>query len=74
MTDPAVLKRTRAGHRSIATRRVKSEGGIYRGCSCCFSNPKLDQLRRGLKDTLDTLKRLDADLMPLIDPADVTKG
>ena len=72
MTDPAVLKRTRAGHRSVATRRVKEVGDVL-AASPTPDPVKLDQLRRGLKDTLDTLKRLDADLMPLIDPADVTK-
>ena len=57
MTDPAVLKRTRAGHRSVATRRVKEVGDVL-AASPAPDPVKIDQLRRGLKDTLDTLKRL----------------
>jgi hypothetical protein len=31
----------------------------------------LEQLKRGLKDTMETLKRLDDELLPLIDPGDI---
>ena len=72
MTDPAVIKRTRAGHRSVATRRVREVEDVF----AASTNPdpvKLDQLKLGLKDTFDTLKQIDEQLMPLIDPADVSK-
>ena len=72
MADPAVLKRTRGGHRSVATRRVKEVNDVL-GASSAPDSIKLDQLKRGLMDTFDTLKKLDEDLIPHIDPADLTK-
>ena len=69
MADPTVLRRT---HRAVATRRIKEVEDV-------LTNPdpevvKLDQLKRGLQDTFDTLKRLDDQLIPLIDQAEVTNA
>ena len=72
MTDPAVLKRQRGGHRSVATRRTKEVTDSL----AALPGPdsiRLQQLKKGLYDTLDTLKRLDEDLMPHIDPGDIDK-
>ena len=53
MTDPAVLRRTRAGHRAVATRRVKEVGDVL-AASPDPDPIRLDQLKQGLTDTFDT--------------------
>ena len=72
MTDPAVLKRQRAGHRAVATRRTKEVTDVFNATPS--PDPiKLEQLRRGLSDTFDTLKHLDDELMPHVDAGDIGK-
>ena len=71
MTDPAVLKRQREGH-SMATRRTKEVTDVFSATPS--PDPiKLEQLRRGLSDTFDTLKHLDDELMPHVDAGDKGK-
>lgn len=65
--DAAALRKSRAGHRAVATRRIKEVGDAVAEPDVI----KLEQWKRGLKDTFDTLKRLDEALMPHIDPGDV---
>ena len=70
MTDPAQLKRQRAGHRAVATRRIKEVEDTF------TSTPepevlRLDQLKLGLQSTLDALKDVDKEFMPHVDPADI---
>ena len=60
MTDPAILKRQRAGHRAVATRRTKEVTDVLNAAP----SPDPIKLRRGLSDTFDTLKHLDDELMP----------
>ena len=72
MTDPDVLKRTRAGHRGVATRRVKEVSDVFT-TSPDPDEVKLDQVKRGLQETLDKLKKLDEDLLPHIDPGAIDK-
>ena len=72
MTDPAVLKRQRGGHRSVATMRTKEVTDSL----AALPGPdsiRLQQLKKGLYDTLDTLKCLDEQLMPHIDPRDIDR-
>ena len=72
MTDPALLKRQRAGHRAVATRRTKEVADSL----AALPGPdsiRLQQLKKGLQDTFDSLKRLDEELMPHIDPEDIEK-
>lgn len=70
MTDPDELKRQRGGHRSVATRRIKE-------AEDAFANPasvdalRLEQLKRGLRETHERLNKLEEDIMPHIDPGDV---
>ena len=57
MTDPDQLKRQRGGHRSVATQRIKE-------AKDAFANPtsvdtlRLEQLKRGLKETYERLNKL----------------
>ena len=60
MTDPDVLKRTRAGHRGVGSRKFQMS----------LLHP---QMKRGLQETLDKLKKLDEDLLPHIDPGAIDK-
>ena len=69
MTDPAVLKRQRAGHRAVATRRTKEVTDVFNAAP----SPDPIKLRRGLSDTFDTLKHLDDELMPHVDAGDIGK-
>ena len=72
MTDPAVLKRQRAGHRAVATRRTKEVTDVFNATPS--PDPiKLEQLRWGLSDTFDTLKHLDDELKPHVDAGDIGK-
>ena len=72
MADPAVLKRQRAGHRAVATRRSKEVIDVF-AASPDPDPVKLEQMKRGLHDTLDTLKQLDANILDKVDPGDVDK-
>ena len=70
MTDPAQLKRQRADHRAVATRRIKEVEDNF----TATPEPevlRLDQLKLGLQSTLDALKDVDKELMPHLDPADI---
>ena len=69
MTDPAMISRLRAGHRTVATKRIKGVTVLL-----TTHDPDvviLEQLKRGLKDTIEKLKRLDDELFALIDPGDI---
>ena len=70
MTDPALLKRQRAGHRSVATRRIKEVDDLI-AASLDPDMIKLEQLRLGLHSTLDSLRDVNKELMPHFDPGDI---
>ena len=72
MADPPVLKRQRAGHHAVATRRSKEVVDVF-AASPDPDPVKLEQMKRGLHDTLDTLKQLDADILDKVNPVDVDK-
>uniref|UniRef100_A0A1X7T6E1 Uncharacterized protein n=1 Tax=Amphimedon queenslandica TaxID=400682 RepID=A0A1X7T6E1_AMPQE len=72
MADLAVLKRTRGGHRAIATRRVKEVSDLF-AASPGPDEIKLGQLKRGLQDTFDSLKKFDEQILPLVDPGVLDK-
>ena len=68
--DPAQLKRIRAGHRGVATRRI---GEI----EAALGSPdpdkvRLKQLKLGIQEAFDTLKQLEKELAPHIDEASVS--
>ena len=53
MADPAALKRSRAGHRAVATRRMKEVADTF----AASPDPdllRLEQLKRGLQESFDT--------------------
>ena len=72
MVDAGVLRRTRAGHRAVATRRIKDVENAF-AAATAPDHVRLEQLKRGLKDTFDTLKQLHLDLLPHFDPGDFDK-
>ena len=72
MVDAGVLRRTRAGHRAVATRRIKDVEDAF-AAATAPDHVRLEQLKRGLKDTFDTLKQLHLDLLPHFDPGDFDK-
>ena len=72
MADPAVLKRQCAGHHAVATRKSKEVVDVF-AASPDPDSVKLEQMKRGLHDTLDTLKQLDADILDKVNPGDVDK-
>ena len=68
--DPAQLKRTRTGHRGVATRRIGEVEAIL--ASPVPDKIRLVQLRLGITETLDSLKQLEKDLLPHIPEDEVT--
>ena len=72
MADPAVLKRQRAGLRAVATRRSKEVVDVF-AASPDPDLVKLEQMKQGLHETLDTLKQLNADILDKVDPGDLDK-
>ena len=72
MADPAALKRSRAGHTAVATRRMKKVADTF----AASPDPdllRLEKLKCSLQDTFDTLKRLDEELIVHVDAADVNR-
>ena len=70
MVDLPALKRTRAGHRAVATRRVREVADLFTATP--DPDPlRLEQLKRGLQDTFDTLKQLEGEIILHVDPGDV---
>ena len=75
MVGPAVLiflKRQCAGHHAVATRRSKEVVDVF-AASPDPDPVKLEQMKQGLHDTLDTLKQLDADILDKVNPGDIDK-
>ena len=72
MADLATLKRTRGGHRAAATRSVKEVSDVF-GASPGPDAIKLGQLKQGLQDTFDSLKKFDEQILPLVDPGAMDK-
>ena len=72
MVDAGALRRTCAGHRAVATRRIKDVEDAF-AAATAPDHVHLEQLKRGLKDTFDTLKQLHLDLLLHFDPGNFDK-
>ena len=68
--DAEGLKNSRRGHRGTATRRIKEVEDEFLA-SPTPDPVRLDQLKRGLNDTFETLNDIQVQLLPKLDPGDV---
>ena len=71
MVDADVLRRTCAGYRAVATRIKDVEDAFV--AATAPDHVRLEQLKRGLNNTFDTIKQLQLDLLPHFDPGDSDK-
>ena len=68
--DEQALRNSRTGYRGVATRRIKEVEDEF------IASPdpdpvRLEQLKRGLQDTFDSLEQIQVQLIPKLDPGDV---